>query len=278
MKVLVVAELKDKHVIALKNAFKEKGFQEAEYINIGQISLLSEEKGTSIKTNSINFEDFDGCFIIAKPQFTQFIEPFLDELSEKGIYSQVKPESYYLASNESFQLASLNSKGIKIPDTIIIDDPALMVGIPKEIPYPILLRTFKGIAKTQSIIIESDRTLKSLAKSMGSEHDAIMLRKHLEGNLDQCVVIGNKILVVQRKWDDNELGFQEKGVSIGLTETEQKTAVKAAKTVGCDIATVRMIKGHVISVVPEIDFGLFNNTLGEVLYLEIASFYAERLK
>ncbi len=278
MEVVIIGQEKSSDLALLQNAFEAKGFENAPFIKIDKLGLFTEESKTKIVAGTINFRKYDAVFLKAGPQFTQFVEPFLDELVEEGIYCQVKPESYYIMANKPFMYTLLNSKGIRIQKTIIVPGVNLIEASLKELSFPILVKTFVGNRKTQNIIVESERALKSFAKSIKTKVDAITLQEYLAGNLDYCFVIGKEVFAVERRWNEKKLEHSEKGIATSLSEKDAKMALNATRVCGADIATVKMINANVMNVSPIIDFDRFNKALGKDMQTVVASHYWQLLE
>lgn len=275
MNVVSISEFKTEDMNLLKEAFLRKGFEKAPFVNIAKLGLLTKKSGTRIVVGSINFRRYDAVFLKAGPALTQFVEPFLDELVEEGTYCQLKPESYYITSNKPFLYATLNAAGIPVQKTTIVQSVEAVEQALRGFSFPLLFKTFLSHEKTQHVVVDSERSLKSMSRSIKAGVDAIVLQEYLEGDLDYCLVIGGEVFAARRKWDESKMEHAGKGLTTTLDEKNARVAQRAAKTVGADIATVRMISGRVIDVSPVIDLERFNKILGKQLQDNIAQHYWE---
>jgi glutathione synthase/RimK-type ligase-like ATP-grasp enzyme len=227
--------------------------------------------------SKIDFSKYDAIYLKVSRQFTQFIEPFVDTLVSNGIYCQFKPEAFYIIANKPFQYSVLHSKGVKTSETMIFSDVTALEWAAEEIRFPIILKTFFGLRKTQSIVIENLRSFKSLVKSIRGEIDAITLQEYIEGDVNYAAVIGKDVYTIKRKWNDQKFEHEKKPVSASLTEEDQKKAIRAAQTVGADIATIKLVEGTVLGVRPSIDFLQFKKVMGKDLGLAVANFYKDKV-
>jgi len=277
MNVVTISEEKTEDISWLKEAFLRKGFEKAPFINIAKVGLLTKKGKTRIIVGSINFRRYDAVFLKAGPALTQFIEPFLAELVEEDIYCQLKPESGYITSNKPFMYSVLNASGIPIQKTTIVPGVEVIEQALKGFSFPLLFKTFVGHEKMQHVIVDSERSLRSMAKSIKSGVDAVLLQEYLEGDLNYCIVIGSEILAITRKWDENKGEHAEKGLTTTLSEKDTRLAKRAARIVGADIATVRMIDGRIVDVNPMIDIQRFNKILGKELQDKVAQHYWDML-
>ncbi len=276
MKVAVVSEKLDNDLANGVDAFR-KICGESSFIEIGDLALLIEENKSGVFLEEKDFEEFDAVYLKAAPSFTQFVEPFLDELVEKGIYCQFKPESFYILSNKPFLYATLNSKGVNISHTVVVSDAKQLEGLTSGFSYPVIMKTFNGLNKTQNLVIDSERSLKSVIKSSNPKIDAITVQHYLEGDLFQSVVVGENVFTVKRTWNEEKLEHAKKGVSTKLPEEEKELAIKAAKVVGADVVQVKTIEGTVIGLNPVVNISSYSGILGTDLFEETAKMFREKI-
>ncbi|HZX19696.1 MAG TPA: hypothetical protein VFF13_01635 [archaeon] len=277
MNVAIIAEQDNDDVKKLIAAFKTKKMA-SEFIEAGNIGIYIQKNASKIFLDKKNFSQYDAAFVSLPLTFTPFAEPFLSELVDEGIYCQLKPNSYYLLSNKPFLYSTLSSKGVKTPQTDILADKESVDYSLKEFTYPIIVKTFLGLKKTNSVLVESDRSLKSFIKSISLNIDAITIQTHLEGNVDQSLVVGDDVYTVKRKWIEEELSHSKKAINTRLADHDKETAIKAAKVSGMDVGVVKMINGNVIGVRNSVDFKLFNDALSQNMYEKVAQHYSEKMR
>lgn len=277
MNVVIISEEKSPDIELMQNAFLKRGFEKAPFIKISKMTLLSRNNNTKIIVGTINFSKYNSVFLKVGQQFTPFVEPFLSQLAEDDIYCQLKPESYYFLSNRAFQYAVLNEQQVPTQRTVIVSSVAMIEQSLKQISFPLIMKAFVGYKKTQSLLIDSKRSLKSAAKSTKAKADLIILQEYLQDDLNYCFVIGKEVLAVIRKWDEKEMEHADRAITTTLSDTDREIALNAAKTLGMDIATVKMIAGKVTNVSPIIDIIRFNKVLGKNLEEKIAHHYNEVL-
>jgi len=152
MKAVLISEKKDPSILLIKEAM-EKKFSHVGFIHLSRVGLLTKNNKTKIMVGSINFEKYDCAYINAKPDLTQFIEPLIDEIRQKGIYCNLKPESYYITSNKPFLYVLLNSKEIPVQKTTVVSSANLIESSMNSFEYPVIIKTFEGNKKTQSLVM-----------------------------------------------------------------------------------------------------------------------------
>ncbi len=276
MKTLIVHGKNNNYLGELKEAFNKKSLSVFP-VEVASLGLLTEGKQTSLTVNSINLDEIDSCFLCVGVQFTQFVEPLLDEFSQKGIYCQVKPDSYSILSNKAFQITTLNANKIKTPDTVVFGSGSFVNASLREFSFPLVLQVFDGYKKIQDVLVESEKSLGSIVKSIKSDFNVLFLQDFFEKDLDVSAVIGESVFSVRRNWNKEKLEYVKRGSSITLSENEQKNLVKAVNVIGMDSATIKSIDGHIVSVSPLVDFFYFNEILGKNLFESLADFYSFKL-
>ncbi len=277
MKTLFIYEKENNHIDSLKEAFNKKNIS-VESVEIGQLGLLTEAKETTLTTNGFNLNDFDSCFLGVGVQFTQFVEPLLDEFSQKGIYCQVKPDAYSILSSKAFQLTTLNSHGIKTPNTTIFGSSFFINSSLKEFHFPLVLQVFDGYKKIQDVLVESEKSLLSIVKSIKSNFDILLLQEFFEKDLDVSAIIGDSVFSVRRTWNKDKLEYIKKGSGRTLSEKEQESLIKARDVIGMDIATIKSIDGNIVSLKPYVEFNYFQEILGKNLFENMAEFYSNKMR
>ena len=276
MKAAIIFEKDVNESMHIINAFKQKKI-ETTFIDIGQIGLYIEDNVPYLSYGEHDF-DFDSVFLQVKNEFTVFVEPFLSDLVERGIYCQLKPGSFYIISNRPYSYSTLNNKGINICKTQIVGDTESVEGGLKNFSFPLQIKFFSGTKKLQGFIVDSQKSLKSILKSVVEDVDAITIQEFIQGDLDQTLVIGDEVFSVKRKWIEKELSHSKKAISSKLHEQEQEIAIKATRVVGADISTVKMVNGVVINVRSLVDFDLYHKTLGINVFERLTEFYKEKMQ
>ncbi|MEM0360343.1 MAG: hypothetical protein QXK06_03345 [Candidatus Diapherotrites archaeon] len=275
MKLLMVTKKARKRHPFLEKAFKEKGF-EVKNVDIKEVSLFSSRGKSRIEGPKLCLKKTKAVYLEAGLKLTQFVEPLLDEIERRGIYCQVKAGSHYVLSNEPLQTTTLNSFEVRMPRTFIFRSQGKVKILANKLSYPALVKTFVKGEKTQRFIVDSPKALLSVADSVRHELDGIIVREFIEGDLDQCAVIGDKVYSIQRKFQKDAIQPAKKAKMSSLSAKDRETAIHAARICGCDIATVKMCKGYVLKVKPLVDFVLFNKKTGADLFKDVAELFAQK--
>ena len=277
MKVAIISNKRREEIDALMKGFENEKIPVV-FVNIGKLALFTQGSKTDILAKGIDFEKYDAIYLWLEPEFTQFAEPFLDILVSKGIYCQMKPESFYILSNLPFLYSVLNAKGVKISKTMILGDVSTVEAIASNLSFPIIFKMFSGYTKTQSLVIENTRGLKSAIKSVKAKPDVITIQDYIEGDILYVAVIGKQTFGMTRKWSKQKFEHEKKTLYTKISDKESEMAIKAANAIGLDIATIKMVEGKVLTVRPQIDYLKFNKVLGSNLCNVVAKYFKEVLE
>ncbi len=275
MKLLLVKKREKKKYPFLKKAFEERGFK-VKNADLKDLSLFSDRKESRVEGPKLGIKNTKAVYLEAGLEMAPFVEPFLDELSRRGIYCQVKPNSHYILSNELLQITALNEHGVRIPRTYIFKDKEMAKAIAKKISFPVLFKTFSKGKKNQSVIVESEKALASVTSGISQEIDGAVLREFISGDVTQCAVIGNTVFSIQRKMEKGDLQPVKKASMTKIAAKDRETAIQAARVCSCDIATVKMCKGYVLKVKPLVNFLVYNKKTGDDLFEYVAELFAQK--
>jgi hypothetical protein len=271
---MITKKAKRRHPL-LKKAFEEKGF-EVKNIDIKEVSLFSERGKSRIEGPKLCLAETKAAYIEAGLKLTQFVEPLLDEIERRGIYCQVKAGSHYALSNEPLQTTTLNAYAVKIPRTFVFRSQGKVKILANKLSYPALVKTFAKGEKSQRFIVDSPKSLLAMSEGVKHELDGMIVREFIEGDIDQCAVIGDKVYSIQRKFEKGAIQPAKKAKMSSLSSKDRETAIHAARICGCDIATVKMCKGYVLKVKPLVDFLLYNRKTGADLLADVTELFAEK--
>ncbi|MCD6247162.1 MAG: hypothetical protein J7J87_01880 [Candidatus Diapherotrites archaeon] len=274
-KLLMAVEGEKKRFTFLKDAFRQAGL-DVKAITVRELTLFTNMSGSKIKNSKLGLSKIKAIYLETPLKLTQFVEPLLDEIERRGIYCQVKKNSYYIGSNELLQLSVLNEYNIKIPRTTILGNVEQIKAVAEKFSYPVLLKLYSKGEKIQSFIANDEKMLASLAERV--QADNAIIREYIAGEVDHCAVIGDKVYNLKRMVkEDGSLQPLKKALPSKLSKAEEETAIQAASVCSCDIATVKMCKGFVLKVKPYVNMVVFTKKTGENIFEEVASLFKEKV-
>jgi len=274
MEILVIAE-KKANALPFVGALKER-HAHAKYLRISKIALVSKKGETLIKSLGKELPPYDAIFIHARPSLAQFIEPLLEELTNKEIYCTAKKGSYYTALNEPFQFVTLATEGVPTPKTLTSGSAKNIEKISKKISYPLMAKSFISKKTQQALIVNNSKELNTFVKSIRTEIDGLMLREYIEADAISCIVIGKKVFAVKRKNINDTIQELSEGETYKPTEHEEEVAIHAALACGLEIARVDLVKGRVVKIDTILPLTQFNIICSENIEEHVANFLIDK--
>lgn len=276
MDIALIRLEKDSVFKELSRAFEERNLN-TRFVDIKKLSLFAGNRKTNIFLGKTKLKEINAVHLSPSLQLTQFTEPLSEELFERNIYCQLKPKSFYINSNELFQCITLNEFHVKTPKTIITGQTEGTIKAAREMNFPLLFKAYRAGKKEFAMIVESIRSLKSVVKSISFPASAFLCREFVEGNVNQALVIGEKVFNIKREWHKDALQKLGKGASSKLSKETEENAKHAARVCGCDIATVKLTKGHILAVEPTTNYLTYCKKTGEDIFGEVAELFKKKI-
>ena len=275
MKVLLIAE-KESTMEPFLEAFKNKNF-EVKFIQLSSINLVSKHKNTLIKVKGENVPKYDAVLLQARLNLAPFIEPLMDELITQNIYVNCRPGSYYACSNEPYKFVTLALGHVPTIKTSSVGNVSSLEQLADKVKYPVLIKSFKGNAAQQALVVNDQKELVLFAKSIKGDLDAFIVREFINSDVVTCAVIGEKVFAIKRKLTETIAEKLSTGKRYSLSDSEHEAALKAAVVCGYDIAQIDMVDGKVFDVSPTVSWKAFDKVISDSLENHVAQFYADRV-
>ena len=162
-------------------------------------------------------------------------------------------ERSFLQARDKWQsLQILAQAGIAIPNTVLIGSEFQPQDGITQVKSPTILKTLSGSQGIGVILAERTQSAVSILETLKQANVPVLLQDFIEeaqGSDLRCFVIGDRVVAsMQRTGQNGEFraNFHRGGTAekIQLSEEEKAIAVKAAKTLGLDIAGVDLIRSE----------------------------------
>ena len=162
-------------------------------------------------------------------------------------------ERSFLQARDKWQsLQILAQAGIAIPNTVLIGSEFQPQDGVAQVKSPTILKTLSGSQGIGVILAERTQSAVSILETLKQANVPVLLQDFIEeaqGSDLRCFVIGDRVVAsMQRTGQNGEFraNFHRGGTAekIQLSEEEKAIAVKAAKTLGLDIAGVDLIRSE----------------------------------
>ena len=162
-------------------------------------------------------------------------------------------ERSFLQARDKWQsLQILAQAGIAIPNTVLLGSEFQPQNGVAQVKSPTILKTLSGSQGIGVILAERTQSAVSILETLKQANVPVLLQDFIEeaqGSDLRCFVIGDRVVAsMQRTGQNGEFraNFHRGGTAekIQLSEEEKAIAVKAAKTLGLDIAGVDLIRSE----------------------------------
>ena len=162
-------------------------------------------------------------------------------------------ERSFLQARDKWQsLQILAQAGIAIPNTVLLGSEFQPQNGVAQVKSPTILKTLSGSQGIGVILAERTQSAVSILETLKQANIPVLLQDFIEeakGSDVRCFIIGERVVAsMQRTGQNGEFraNFHRGGTAekIQLSEEEKAIAVKAAQTLGLDIAGVDLIRSE----------------------------------
>lgn len=167
-----------------------------------------------------------------------------------GVYCPNNPWGHVFASNKAYCLQKLSANKIKVPKTIITEDPRHVAWIIDRIKLPVVVKTWNGSKGLTVGIADSKTSANSLFTFAFNAGLKILLEEYIEaaGTDYRVWVVGDKVALAMKRTSQNKNDFRAnisqgaKGEKVDLSQEDQNLCIRAAHSIGLNIAGVDLMK------------------------------------
>ena len=227
-------------------------------ISISDLSIIVE----SGKVDILSLNNYDATIITVPWKFMLFVEPLLDELSERGIYSQIKPTAFNLIANRPFTYYVLKSKNLPLPYMRIYSGKKVSeLGI-NDLEYPVKAELYKSFIRTQQVIFESQESLRSYLNGIDTSFDVLVLMSYERGDIEESLIIGDEVFTIRKSWVESKSSHSQYYAGVKMSNEYNEMVVNAAKSLGMDIGIIITSNQKIIDARISFDIERYESVLG----------------
>lgn len=281
---IIYGEISTKHQLLMERA--EDIFDSVLAAPIDGLKFVHSEDDQKIMFKDIDITNYDAVYIRTDDRDMMFAEHLAETLNEEGVITQAKNDTYSYESNKFYSMKVLSENGINVPNSVYTLSPDVAVNAAKELGYPVIMKTVKGVGGEGVMRASSENELKPVMDTMKSFEQEICLQEFKEhgGTDTRVIVIGEEVMAYSRSsdedWRSNISGGGER-IEANLNEEIKNTAKKAAKVTGFDICGCDVIENNGEPFILEINgsFGLskeMNDIIGQDVILRVVERMHER--
>jgi len=182
----------------------------------------------------------------------------LHKLERLGLVVVNSPSSIEKAIDKYYALAILEENGIRVPRTIVTEKPQKALEAFEELNRDVVVKPIFG-SRGMGITRVSDKEIaRRIFNSLAFLHHVLYIQEFIpHGNRDiRAFVIGDRVIAamyrVSEGWRTN-ISQGAKAVAFKPSTELETLAIKASKTVGCEVAGVDIMEGPKGYVINEIN-------------------------
>ncbi len=228
-------------------------------INIRQIPhlqciIMMENKKPRLFYNNQEITGIDAIIPRIGASASFYGSAVINQFQMMNVETTVSSEALWKSRDKLISLQLLSRVGVETPKTVFtnysnkVDEVLDMVGGP-----PLVIKLLEGTQGYGVILAESRRGAKSVIEAFNKTRTRIIVQEFIEesaGTDIRAFVVGRRVVAAMRRTATREGEFRSNlhqggtAEPIELTDIERKTALKAAATMGLDVAGVDMLQSN----------------------------------
>jgi ribosomal protein S6--L-glutamate ligase len=224
------------------------------------MNITSHKPSIHYKGEELN--DFDAVIPRIGASVTSYGAAVLRQFEMMGVYPLNESVALTRSRDKLRSLQLLSRKGIGLPVTVYaskpddVKDMIKMVGGP-----PLVVKILEGTQGIGVVLAETQNAAESIIEAFMGVNASILIQEYIKESKGvdiRCFVIGGKVVAsMKRKGPDGEFrsNIHRGGTAttIKITPEERSTAVRAAKTMGLNVAGVDLLRSNHGPVVMEVN-------------------------
>lgn len=231
-----------------------------------------EQNNPTVSYRGEDLARFDAIIPRIASYMTRYGTAIVRQLEMQGVYSVSSSIAINRSRDKLRSMQLLAKAGVGIPKTVVsrnstdIDDLLEKVG-----GTPVIIKLASGTHGNGVVLAESKKAAKSVLQAFylsNEDGTNVLLQEFVKesaGTDIRALVVGGRVIASMKRQsldDDFRSNLHKggEGVPIKLTEEERKTAIKAARAMGLNVAGVDMMRSERGPLVLEVNsspgFGL----------------------
>lgn len=215
-----------------------------------------EQNNPTVSYKGEDLGKFDAIIPRIAAYMTRYGTAIVRQLEMQGVYSLSSSIAINRSRDKLRSMQLLAKSGVGIPKTVVsrnstdIDDLLEKVG-----GTPVIIKLASGTHGNGVVLADSKKAAKSVLQAFylsNEDGTNVLLQEFVKesaGTDIRAFVVGSRVIASMKRQsldDDFRSNLHKggEGVAIKLTEEERKTAIKAAKAMGLNVAGVDMMRSE----------------------------------
>lgn len=223
-----------------------------------------EQNRPTVSYRGEDLSDFDAIIPRIASHMTRYGSAIVRQFEMQGIYTVSSSIAITRSRDKLRSLQLLAKAGVGIPKTVVSRNTTDIDNLLENLGTPVIIKLATGTHGNGVVLAETKKAAKSTLQAFyltNEEGTNILLQEYIEesaGTDIRAFVVGSRVIASMKRQsldDDFRSNLHQggEGTSIKLTDEERKTAVKAAKAMGLNIAGVDLMRSSRGSLVLEVN-------------------------
>jgi ribosomal protein S6--L-glutamate ligase len=236
-----------------------KYFDEVEEVDIRKLEVRVDGKKIEILYNKKELPTYDCVYIRGSFRYA-LLQRSLTFALNKKCYVPIAPSSFTIAHNKFLTMLELSELKVDMPRTYFAATTKQAKKLLEEVNYPIIMKIPSGTQGKGVMTADSLSSAKSMLDTLEVFNQPYLIQEYIETNATdiRAIVTGNKVVAAMKrkgKGGDNRSNLHQGGTGMNyeLDYETERTAIKAARSVGAEICGVDLLEGVKSSMVIEVN-------------------------
>lgn len=237
----------------LKEVAKARG-HEVRVIKYKECYASIEKNNPNVTYRGEDITQYDAVIPRIATYMTRYGTAMVRQLEMQGVYTVSSSIAISRSRDKLRSMQLLAKAGVDIPKTVFSRNSVDIDGLIDKIGgTPVIIKLARGTHGNGVVLAESKKAAKSVLQAFYLQNEDgtnILVQEFIEesaGTDIRALVVGGRVVASMKRQsldDDFRSNLHKggEGTSIKLTDEERKTAIKAAKAMGLNIAGVDMMR------------------------------------
>ncbi len=213
------------------------------------MSITSNHPEIHFKSKALT--EFDAVIPRIAASITFYGAAVLRQFEMMGVYPLNESVAITRSRDKLRMMQLLAREGIGLPVTGFADSPDDIQDLIKMVGgAPLVIKLLEGTQRIGSVLAETEKAAESVIEAFMGLEANILVQEYIreaEGADIRCFIIGDKVVAaMKRETDQNKPSLQRgsKASLIKITPEERTTALRAARTMGLNVAGVDLLRSN----------------------------------
>lgn len=209
-----------------------------------------EQNNPEVRYRGESLSNLDAIIPRIMPGMSSYGAAIVRQFEMMGIYTTSRSIAIMRSRDKLRSLQVLSKAGVGIPKTLFSRETDALDDLIEHIGVPMIIKLASGTQGNGVVLAETKKAAKSVIQAFYVNDTSFLMQEFIEesaGSDIRAFVVGNQVVASMKRQsldDDFRSNIHQggQGSPVRLSDTEKKTALKAAKAMGLAICGVDMIQ------------------------------------